>query len=248
MASLIQLATAITGSAQPLAPKDAIDLTVHLQPENVYAGDLVTIEARLQSRQLMFFSVDLPQQESYQIIANQQNPIHVANGYYQQSRLWIVQVKAPGQIDFAELQASISDAQASQSIAMEVPTIRVHPYTEARLSSEPLSQQIEADKATLAASTWRLPSLTLIAVFALLALYVGWRKKHRPPAGRSGSGSPCLLDDSELTPEIAALMLAQTAPSAPADLRANLEALAYQKMSAPQRQASLSAVKHARKS
>ena len=221
-----------------VSPQNNFDLSLSLQqPAIVYSGDCVRVLASLKSDQLVNFEMNLPHQESYDVIACERSPLRLVASQYHQSIEWTLQVKAPGSIQLPPLQADLNGIDSQHTVTTTALSIEVQAYAHTSYDRKALElPSIEPSISERSAAWLHIPLLLI----GLIALALRFRKRDKTQSGPSKQVDTAPLTDKlshVFTPNMAADILSRTSPNAPDELRVQLEALAYQKMSSSQREA-----------
>lgn len=224
--------------------QDSFDLSLRLEhPAVIYSGDCVRVLAALKSDQLVNFEVNFPLQAAYEVIACQRGPLRLQASHYYQSIEWTLQVKEPGSIYLPPLQAELTGRNRQQTVSTEALSFEVKASTQTLYDDKALNLPKSEDSLSEPSPAWLLLPLFLIS---LMAVVVRFRKRGNTglQAQKAVDKTPQTTQGEQLlTSEIAAAKLSKIASTAPLELRLQLEALAYQKMSHSQRMALTQATK-----
>jgi hypothetical protein len=125
------LLPAFLNGAQP-------ELTVWLDPVVAKPGDIVKLQAHLESPTYATFSLTVPKHDSLYFVNQQVIPAQYHDGVYSQQSTWTLQTIEPGTLQIEGIEATIQQGSATRQQAVAPLTLTVESYPIAEDPATPL--------------------------------------------------------------------------------------------------------------
>lgn len=191
--SYLLLIAAMIGPAPLMGNSPQVE--IRMEPRSCRLGDIVTLQAQMQTAAYAKFSLKIPKHDALYLVAQNELPITYHQGVYLQQSIWTFQPTQPGQIELNGILAQIQIGSQTMEQTLNAPLLVVEAYTEPVDSMTPLLLDEASESPTVASKPiWSI----LVAIAVLWLAGIIWRATRKSETNLTNSPSPRSLAELQI--------------------------------------------------